>query len=88
MTFEMIFNTGLCLICGIPLIFLAILTTKQVAEILGISRRGVHSLIRRGRLPAEKLGRDWIIRSNDLKQYQKTRRGPGRPPNNSPEKDK
>jgi excisionase family DNA binding protein len=59
---------------------LAILTTKQVAEILGISRRGVHSLIRRGRLPAEKIGRDWVIRSNKLKEYQKTRRGPGRPP--------
>jgi excisionase family DNA binding protein len=80
MTLEMILNTGLCFICGIPLFFLAILTTKQVAEILGISRAGVRYLILRDRLPAEKLGRDWIVRSSDLKQYQKTRRGPGRPP--------
>jgi excisionase family DNA binding protein len=80
MTLEMILNTGLCFICGIPLFFLALLTTKQVAEILGISQSGVLKEINRGNLPAEKIGPMWVIRSNKLKQYQKTRRGPGRPP--------
>ena len=43
------------------------LTTKQVAEKLGISTRRVQALIVSGRLPAEKFGRDYMIREKDLK---------------------
>jgi len=58
---------------------MTLLTTNEVADLLGITRRGVHSLIKRNRLPAEKIGRDWIIRSEDLQEYWKRRRPPGRP---------
>lgn len=43
------------------------LTTMQVAERLGVTRRRVLALIEAGRLPAEKFGRDYMIREADLK---------------------
>ncbi len=42
------------------------ITTKTAAKILGISPRRVTVLIIAGRLPARKLGRDWIIDEKDL----------------------
>jgi excisionase family DNA binding protein len=53
------------------------LTTKQVAQLLGVSTRRVLQLIHAGRLPAEKHGRDWAIRASDL-ELVKVRK-PGRP---------
>lgn len=53
------------------------LTTKQAAEILGVTPRRVRVLIRSGRLPAEKHGRDWAIKLADL-ELVKVRK-PGRP---------
>lgn len=53
------------------------LTTTQAAAILKVSRRRVVALISAKRLPAEKLGRDWLIRPEDL-DIVKVRR-PGRP---------
>jgi len=53
------------------------LTTKQAAEILGVTPRRVRMLIRNGRLPAEKHGRDWAIKPGDL-EFVKVRK-PGRP---------
>ncbi len=44
------------------------LTVKQVATKLGVSVPRVHQLIQEGRLPAEKLGRDWIIETSDLEK--------------------
>ena len=38
-----------------------ILTTTEVAEILGIPRSTVHQLARRGELPARRVGRRWIF---------------------------
>jgi len=43
------------------------LTTKQVAEKLGITPRRVQALIEAGKLPAQKMGRDYLIREKDLK---------------------
>ena len=43
------------------------LTTKQVAERLGITPRRVQALIEVGRLPAQKFGRDYMINEKDLK---------------------
>jgi excisionase family DNA binding protein len=43
------------------------LTTKQVAERLGITPRRVQALIEAGRLPASKFGRDYMIKEKDLK---------------------
>lgn len=43
------------------------LTTKQVAERLGITPRRVQALIEAGRLPGTKFGRDYMIKESDLK---------------------
>jgi excisionase family DNA binding protein len=53
------------------------LTVKQAASELGISVPRVHQLIQEERLPAEKLGRDWIIESSDLEKVKD--RPTGRP---------
>ena len=42
------------------------LTTAQAAAALKISRQRVLALIRAGRLPAQKIGRDWMIEPKDL----------------------
>ena len=59
------------------------LTTNEAAVILNISPRRVRALIRAGRLPAEKHGRDWAIKPEDLKLVKV--RKPGRPRNILPE---
>jgi excisionase family DNA binding protein len=60
------------------------LTTKEVAERLGVSVRRVHALIQAERLTAEKFGRDYMIKEEDLKPVQD--RKPGRPPKAKTEK--
>ena len=42
------------------------LTTTEAATRLGCSRSWLRNLIHQGRLPAEKIGRDWLITSEDL----------------------
>jgi excisionase family DNA binding protein len=42
------------------------LTTKEVAQALGISDARVRQLVLSGRLPAEKFGRDLMIDEKDL----------------------
>lgn len=53
------------------------IATKAAARELGITVQRVRVLIREGRLPAQKLGRDWIIRWADLDLVRE--RKPGRP---------
>ena len=55
------------------------LTTKEVAERLNISIRQVQTLIQQEKLPAEKKGRDWFIKEQDLSLIQE-RKKTGRPP--------
>jgi excisionase family DNA binding protein len=55
-----------------------LLTTKEVALRLGVSVRRVHALIQAERLAAEKFGRDYMIKEEDLKSVED--RKPGRPP--------
>jgi excisionase family DNA binding protein len=38
-----------------------VLSTREVAELLGIPRSTVHELARRGDLPARRVGRRWIF---------------------------
>jgi excisionase family DNA binding protein len=54
-----------------------LLTTKDVAEKLGVSVRRVHALIQAERLPAQKYGRDYLINEKDIKLVEE--RKPGRP---------
>ena len=42
------------------------LTTQEAAEKLGVGIRQIQTLIKQGRLPATKRGRDWFINENDL----------------------
>ena len=51
------------------------LTTRQVAEQLGITVRRVQALIRSGRLKAFKHGRDWLIIPEALTTVQKRQAG-------------
>lgn len=53
------------------------LTTNEVAERLGVTVARVQKLIWDGRLPASKIGRDYIIQEEDLKLVED--RKPGRP---------
>lgn len=61
---------------------MSLLTTNEVAERLGVTLPRVHALIRGGRLPAEKMGRDYFIKESDLVLV--ADRKPGRPPKSSP----
>jgi excisionase family DNA binding protein len=38
-----------------------VLSTSEVAELLGIPRSTVHELARRGDLPARRVGRRWLF---------------------------
>ncbi|MBA2621673.1 MAG: helix-turn-helix domain-containing protein [Acidobacteria bacterium] len=43
-----------------------VLTTREASERLNVSVRRVHQFIKQGRLPAAKLGRDYVIQEKDL----------------------
>lgn len=43
-----------------------LLSTSQVAEILGISRIAVHKKIKTGKLKATKVGRNYVVNYSDL----------------------
>ena len=60
------------------------LTTGEAAERLGVTVQRVHQFIRDERLPARKLGRDYLIDEEDLKRIGD--RPTGRPPKASTEK--
>lgn len=48
-----------------------LLSTSQVAEILGISRIAVHKRIKAGKLKATKVGRNYVINDSDLPMTEK-----------------
>jgi len=54
-----------------------LLSTKEAAEELSLSQNRVIALIAAGRLPAQKIGRDYVIQEKDLKLV--SERKPGRP---------
>jgi excisionase family DNA binding protein len=56
---------------------MALLTTKQAGERLNVTDKRINQLIQAGRLPATKVGRDYLIESADLKLVKD--RKPGRP---------
>jgi excisionase family DNA binding protein len=43
-----------------------LLGTKEASERLAVSQQRIQALIKNGKLPAEKIGRDWLIKENDL----------------------
>ncbi len=58
------------------------MTVQEVAAKLGVSDEAVRKLIKRKRLPAEKVGSKyrgyWRIKAEDLESFERIR--PGRPP--------
>jgi len=60
---------------------MALLNTTAAAARLGISPRRIAALIVAGRLPAQKIGRDWLIEETDLALVAERRPGnrTGRP---------
>lgn len=54
-----------------------LLSTPEVAARLGITLARVQQLIWKGRLPAQKVGRDYVIQEGDLRLV--ANRKPGRP---------
>lgn len=56
-----------------------LLTTVQAAERLGINRTRVGVLIREGRLPALRVGRDWLLKAVDVEAFAKLPRTNGYP---------
>jgi excisionase family DNA binding protein len=51
------------------------LNTHQAGEILGVTAQRVLALIQSGRLPAKKIGRDWLISRSDLDKFEKHPQG-------------
>jgi len=55
----------------------AIISSKEAADHLGISVRRVQALVKSGKLPAQKFGTAYMINEKDLKLVKD--RKPGRP---------
>lgn len=51
------------------------LSTTQAGIILGLTRRWVFELIRRGKLDAVRIGRDWRVDRDSVEAYRATRKG-------------
>lgn len=45
------------------------LSLPEVARLLGVSRTAVFGAVRRGVLPAERVGRAWAVRREDVGRY-------------------
>jgi len=54
-----------------------LINTKEASKQLGVCVQRVRQLIAAGRLPAQKVARDWVIRERDLAKA--ADRKPGRP---------
>lgn len=54
-----------------------LLSSKEVAEKLGVSLRRVQALITSGRLPAQKIGNSYVVNEKDVELV--TERTAGRP---------
>lgn len=61
-----------------------LLTTKEAALILGVTYIRINQLIKSGELVAEKKGRDYLIKSVDLKVLKKKPERRGRPRSANP----
>lgn len=64
---------------------MGMLNTNEVAARLGVTVQRVHQLITENLLPAQKVGRDYVIQEEDLKLVE-NRPKAGRPPKAKGEK--
>jgi excisionase family DNA binding protein len=49
--------------------------TKEASERLAISQQRIQALIKNGKLPAVKVGRDWLIKEGDLELVRNRKNG-------------
>ncbi|MEZ5427278.1 MAG: helix-turn-helix domain-containing protein [Pyrinomonadaceae bacterium] len=61
-----------------------LLSVTEAAEILGVNRQRTHQLIKDGRLNAQMVGSQWVIKESDLEAVKD--RPTGRPPKDSENK--
>lgn len=54
---------------------MSLIGTKEAAERLQVSQQRIQALIKDGRLPAEKVGRDWLIKLDDLEKVSERKSG-------------
>ena len=54
-----------------------LLTVDEASELSGVPPTTLRENARKGRLPARKMGRDWVFRRADVMAFE--HRGPGRP---------
>jgi excisionase family DNA binding protein len=60
---------------------MALLTLREAAAQLGITADTLRAQVRRRRLRASKLGRDWLVEAGEVARYERTSLGrAGRPP--------
>ena len=52
-----------------------IITTKQAAQILGMTQENVARLLRIGRLEGTRLGRDWAVYRSSVEDYREQTEG-------------
>jgi excisionase family DNA binding protein len=57
---------------------MGLISSAEAAERLGVHITRVQVLIREGRLPAQRIGRTYVVNEDDLKLVED--RKPGRPP--------
>ncbi len=55
-------------------------SAAEAARLLGLSPTRIGYYIASRRLPAERVGRQWIIRLSDVENFRTQERRPGRPP--------
>ncbi|KXK12885.1 MAG: Helix-turn-helix domain protein [Armatimonadetes bacterium OLB18] len=55
------------------------MTTENAAKYLGVTPQRVRQLVAREEIKAEKYGRDYLLDSESVRSYGKSRRKPGRP---------
>jgi excisionase family DNA binding protein len=63
---------------------MGLISTEMAAARLGITRRRVRAMIGAEILPAEKIGRDWLIEETDVEKLRRQERKPGRPRKKKP----
>jgi len=56
-----------------------VMSAAEAAKRLDVNRSRVHQLIELGRLPAQKVGNQWIVDSDGVERLRKQDRQPGRP---------
>ncbi len=60
------------------------ITSKQAADILGVTRNHIDLLLARGKIKGVRIGILWMVHLPSLENYSKIKSPRGRPPKNKP----